>query len=124
MEHIIQFTESSLQPKLQSLYGTGDETSQESHPPPSVHPSEPTSQETYGDKQDDIEKVLYDIHIIAILDSLIAPEWHEIVLRFREGLPIYHCRAKDDEDTLCKQSSHHCSPDIQSLHYDEQDGYK
>ena len=121
MEHIIQFAESSLQPKLQTLYGTGDETSQENHPPPSVHPSEPTSQETYGYKQDDIEKVLYDIHVIAILDSLIAPEWHEVVLWFREGLPIYHSRAINDKDAFNEQRPHHHSLDINSLFYDEQD---
>lgn len=121
MEHIIQFAESSLQPKLQSLYGTGDDTSQENHSPPSVHPSESTSQKTYGDKQNDIEKVLYDIHVIAILDSLIAPEWHEVVLRFREGLPIYHRRAINDKDAFKEQRPHHHSLDINSLFYDEQD---
>ena len=121
MEHLIQFSESSLQPKLQSFYGTGDDTSQENHSPPSVHPSESTSQKTNGDKQNDIEKVLYDIHVIAILDSLIAPEWHEVVLRFREGIPIYNSRAINDKDAFNEQRSHHHSLDINSPFYDEQD---
>lgn len=121
MEHIIQFAESSLQPKLQSFYGTRDDTSQESHPPPSVHPSESTSQETYRDKQNDIEEVLYYIHVITILDSLIAPEWHAVVLRFREGLPIYHSRAVNDKDAFNEQHPHHHSLDINSPFYDEQD---
>ena len=58
------------------------------------------------------------------LEPLISSKWHEVRMRFQQSFPKYHRRTKDDEDTLCKQSSHHCSPDIQSLHYDEQDGYK